>query len=278
MFEAIKCFVKEHVDNRQYIWKLAVSSAKEETRKTTLGMWWNIIRDIVFFVTYGMFMIVIRGGRNNLIDGMPGLFYLFTGLVAWYLINDSLTQGVRCIIKNKGIFTKIKFPILVIPTIETIALFIKRISTFILLFFLLAFICIFFKFTPKVNIFGLLYSLVSLFIFGVVYNVLMSGFFTISKDFRELYKAIMRVQFYFVPIFWSASHDLVNLGVPHRVITIINNLPFIHLINSFRYSLSLGSFPRLYSIGIFWFIVLIMFVVGAFIQFKLRRIYADFIG
>ena len=277
MLEAIKCFFREHFKNRDYIMKLAISSAKQDTRKTTLGMWWNVIRDIVFFITYGLFMIVMRGRSDNGIDGMPTLFYLFTGLVSWYIINDNLMSGVNCILKNRGIFTKIKFPIMTIPTIETIALFIKRFSTFALLILVLYGVCMIYKFTPHINIIGLLYSLVSLFIFGVVYNIFMSGFFTISKDFRELYRAIMRVQFYFVPIFWS-TRDLIRLHVPNIGVQIIENLPFTHLINSFRYSIALGQIPSLTSILIFWSFIIVMFLFGVYIQYKLRRIYADFIG
>ncbi|MDF9866992.1 ABC-type polysaccharide/polyol phosphate export permease [Bacilli bacterium PM5-3] len=276
MVKEVKYFFKEHINNKDYIWKLAVSRAKEDTQKTTLGMYWNVVKDAVFFVAYGFFMMAIRGGNKD-IEGMPKLIYLFTGLVAWYFISDSLNKGVACITRNKKIFSKIKFPILIIPTYETIAIFIRRLSSLALLAVVLIGFMVAGLFTPNINIFGLIYSLVASFLFGVSYNLLVSGFYTISKDFRELYKAIVRIQFYFIPIFWSVYSDIPKFIPFDWAIGFFEKLPFVHLIISFRRSITLGEFPALINIATFAGIVLVMFVAGCYIQYRLRRIYADFV-
>lgn len=276
MLKAIRFFIKEHIENRRYIMKLAVSSANRDTQNTTLGIYWNVVRDAVFFIAYSFFMVVIRGGNSD-IEGMPRLVYLYTGLVAWYMINDNLTLGVKAIVKNKNIFSKIKFPIMIIPTIETIALYIRRLITLGLLAVILIVFMIFTDYRVNINIFGLIYSLIASFVFGLAWTLFVSGFYAISKDFKELYLAIMRIQFYFVPIFWSVSQDIPRTGLPHFVETILNNLPFIHLVNSFRRSISLGEFPALREVMIFTVITVIIFSVGCYLQYRLRRIYADFI-
>ncbi|MEG0283283.1 MAG: hypothetical protein RR543_02390 [Erysipelotrichales bacterium] len=279
MVEAIKYFFKEHIENRRYIYKLAKSKAKQDTEKTTLGMYWNVVRDAVFFATYALFITVMRGkNTGGVMEGQLMLAYLFTGLVAWYLISDFLNSGVKCIMNNKNIFTKIKFPILLLPTIETIAIFIKRISTFVMLIVLLGALAITQGYRPNINIITLVYFGVAIFAFGVSYCLLMSGFYTISKDFRELYKAIVRVQFYFVPIFWSIE-DIVMKShkVPEWIGPILENMPFIHLVNTFRKAINLGTFPPMSEVLIFSGIVVVMFSLGCYIQYKLRRIYADFV-
>ncbi|WP_423364084.1 ABC transporter permease [Mycoplasma sp. P36-A1] len=277
MIKEINYFFKEHKNNSRYILNLALSSAKEETQKTTLGMYWNVFRDAVFFMAYTFFMLAVRGVGGQ-IEGMPRLVYLYTGLVAWYLISDYLNGGVKCILKNKHIFTKIKFPILIIPTFETLAIFIKRWTTFTLLAIILGIIMITTNYRVNINIFGLIYSLLASLVFGIAYSLLMSGFYTISKDFRELYKAIVRIQFYFVPIFWSVLQDIPKMSfLPSWAATFLQNTPFIHLINTFRYSISLGQFPPLSSIAIFMSIVFVMFALGCYIQYRLQRIYADFV-
>ena len=276
MVKEVKSFFKENIDNRRYIFKLAMSSAKADTSNTTLGMYWNVVRDLVFFVAYGFFMMAIRD-KAGIIEDMPLLVYLFTGLVGWYFISDSLNKGVTCIKKNKKIFTKIKFPILIIPTFETIAIFIKRGTTLALLAVILIIFHVVGYFTPNINVIGLIYALFASFIFCVAYNLLMSGFYTISKDFRELYKAIVRIQFYFVPIFWSVYTDIPRFLPYDWVIPVFENLPFIHLINSFRRAITMGEIPSLVNIGIFLVIVLVMFWVGCYVQYRLRRIYADFV-
>lgn len=276
MLKAIYFFIKEHIDNRRYIMKLAVSSATRDTQNTTLGIYWNVVRDAVFFIAYSFFMVVIRGSNSN-IEGMPRLVYLYTGLVAWYLINDYLTLGVKCIVRNKNIFSKIRFPIMIIPTIETIAIIIRRLITLALLAIILIVFMIFTDYRVNINIIGLVYSLIASFVFGLAWSMFISGFYAISKDFRELYLAIMRIQFYFVPIFWSVNQDIARAGLPHIVQTTLNNLPFIHLINAFRRSISLGEIPPIKEIMIFSLITAIIFAVGCYLQYRLRRIYADFI-
>lgn len=276
MLKEIKCFIGENVKHRKSIMSLAVSSAKADTKKTTLGMYWNLIRDLVFFVTYGFFMMVVRSGHD--VEGMPRLAYLILGLVGWYFIADTMNVGVNCILKNKGIFTKIKFPILAIPTIETIAIFIKRIPTLILMAFIMIVIMLSTGFMVKINFIGLVYSLIAFFIFSLSFTLFFSGFYTISKDFRELYKSLARIQFYFVPIFWTLDDITKGLkGLPHWVATVIENLPFIHLVESFRNSIALDQIPSWQGIVVFLVITIVMFALGCYMQYRLRRIYSDFV-
>lgn len=276
MIKEIKCFLDENIKHRKSILSLAVSSAKADTKKTTLGMYWNLIRDLVFFVTYGFFMMVVRSGSG--IGGMPRLMYLLLGLVGWYFIQDTINQGVNCILKNKQIFTKIKFPILAIPTFEVIAIYIKRIPTLILMSLMLIVIMFATGFMININFFGLIYSFFAFFIFSVAFTLFFSGFYTISKDFRELYKSIARIQFYFVPIFWTLNDIVHGLrGLPHWVVIVVENLPFIHLVETFRNAIALNEFPHWTNIVVFLVITFILFAMGCYVQYRLRRIYSDFV-
>lgn|GEM_PF-2151654 len=279
MIKEMKYWLDEHTQNIQYIKKLAVTSAVSDTQSTTLGMWWDVIRDVIFFITYSFFMLVVRGrgSGGELMDGIPTFVYLFTGLAAWYLISDYLTNAVGCMVKNKGIYTKIKFPIMIIPTYEVLAIFIRRLITFGIVTVLLIFVTLTSDYVPHINIFGLVYSIVASIAFGIAYTLFMSGFYTISKDFRELYRAIVRIQFYFIPIFWSIHSLPGGNRLPEWTAKVLENLPFIHLINTFRYAISLGQFPPLLNVGIFLIWLFVLFAVGCYLQYRLQRIYADFV-
>jgi len=278
LLKEIRYWAGEHSHNFRYIGQLAMSSAKQDTQRTTLGMYWKLFRDIIFFITYSFFMTVVRGRAGGEMGGMNAFVYLFTGLAAWYLISDYLGQGVKCMLKNKGIFTKIKFPIMIIPTYETLAIFINRGITFSIVAIMLLGMTIFYDgYTPHINLFGLIYSLVASFIFGVSYSLFMSTFFTISRDFRELYNAINRVAFYFVPIFWAVDNIPGGNRLPSWFPEFLKNTPFVHLIDSFRNAISLNQFPPLHSIAIFMTFCLVLFCGGCFLQYRLQRIYADFV-
>lgn len=279
MVKEIQAYFEEHKGKSKYIFQLALSSAKSDTKNTTLGIYWYVVRDLVFFIAYGFFMMVIRG-RSGDVEGIPVMVYLYTGLAAWYLIADYLNSGVKCMTNNKKIFTKIKFPILIIPTYETIAIFIRRIISFVLITLILVVFMLISDYRVDINFFGLFYALFASFIFGVSYILFMSSFYTISKDFRQLYMAITRIQFYFVPIFWStqemARFETVNKYFP-GLGDILEYFPFIHLVNSFRRAISLHEFPPIQHILVFLGVVLFLFLVGVYIQYRMRRIYADFV-
>ncbi|MGL4382786.1 MAG: ABC transporter permease [Bacilli bacterium] len=274
MIKEVKYFFQEHIENSHTIMKLAVSSAKQATAKTTLGIYWNLVKDIVFFIAYSFFIIVVRSGSKNP-EGTPKVIFLIIGLVAWYVLNDTLTSGIKCMVKNKNIYTKIKFPIMIIPTFETIAIFYRRILTFILLIIILFVFTITTSFKVELNIIGIIYAIIGMFIFSLSYNLFISGFYTISKDFRELYQALVRIQLYFVPVFWSIYDDL-PAQTPKFLVLIIKNNPLVHLINTFRRAITHGALPRLSNVIVFLIIVLILFMLGCFIQYRLRKVYSDF--
>lgn len=275
--------VSEIYNNRHMIGKMAHSIFQQETLKTTLGSYWHIVRDIVFFITYVMFMLFMRGSGE--VEGIPVIMYLVSGLVAWYYISDILGGGATCIKASKGIISKVKFPVTIIPIYHSIAIFYRRGLTYIIL----AAVVLVYVITdaPGVEVHPIkfAYYTFAMFVCMVGFSILFSALVAISRDFHELYKSFIRIQMYFNPIFWDissvqnklagSSSSLVNfIEVPFNIL-MLN--PSIYILTGYRESFGSVRTNTLETTLVFWGIVVLMYLVGFKLQARVRSLYADII-
>ena len=267
MWNSLKYVFAEHKNNLYRIWQMSLSHMKKQTVRTSLGMGWVFIRDLVFFVIFIIFRYLMSGSAE--VDGMNFIVYLVTGLVPWFFMNEVINSGVNAISMNKAIIKSIQFPITIIPTIEVIAIFLKRLFTLIIAFV----VCAVFGYLKNFNILLLIYYFISMLLLMVSFNLVLSAFIAISLDFTQLYLSITRVIFFSLPILWSFE-KLNNLN---WAITLIKLNPMVYIIIGFRDAFVIGNAPNLeYSIY-FWIVCVTMLFLGSFTQFRLRKYYSDFI-
>ncbi|WOO86627.1 hypothetical protein RZE82_05800 [Mollicutes bacterium LVI A0039] len=280
LFEEIRYGLNEVFTRVPMIMKLSYTNFLLETKNTTLGSYWHIVRDIIFFITYISFMIFMRG--NGDIDGIPVILFLVSGLVPWYYISDVMNGSVNCIRNSNGIISKVKFPVTIIPFYSAIGAFYKRALTYIIL----AVIVIYFFATNQLDTFKpltFLYFNAAMLIYMVSFALVFSSLISVSKDFTELYRAIQRVQMYFLPVFWdftmigkklSFSTPLYDT-IGHGILVLLKLNPVAYILNGFRASFGgVNHTSPAYTLC-FWIIVIVMYTIGFSLQYRLRKIYAD---
>lgn len=266
VFTAIKYIINEHIINKKRILLLSVSHAKKQTEGTTLGIGWTFIRDLAYFATLVIFRYLLAG--NAQVDGMHLMVYLITGLVPWYFINEVMHAGVNAIITNKVLVMGMQFPVVVLPTIEACAIFIKRLFNILILFIIVAI----FGDLTKFN-FGLfLYYYTAMFLLMFAYNLFVSAVITLSKDFTNFYLTFLRAVFFLTPILWSFS----KIKDHPMIISLLKLNPLAYIILGFRDVFVYGKAPALHYSLYFWAVFLILFILGCIFQFKLRKYYADY--
>lgn len=266
MITAIKELLIEHYNCRHILIRLAIDNTGRETLRTSFGILWLYFRDLVYFIVYTLFRILVAGNGN--VEGMKTIPFVILGLIPWFFINDSLSRGSTIIRANRAIIKSIKFPVIVLPTIETISIFIQRGFTLLVAFA----ITIFFGYSNQINYIGWLYYIIAMFFLMLGFTMIFSAIIAISGDFQQFYLAILRVLVYSLPVIWS--FDKINSPIL-KVALKIN--PIVYIIQGFRNELVFGTSKTssLYSVY-FWLIILFMLCVGAFIQSKLKKFYSDF--
>ena len=257
---------REHKQNIRLITKMAVMNMGKQTVRSTLGIFWTYFHDFIYILVFIVFRMLIAGGGD--IMGMDSTFYMVSGMIPWFFLNDVLTQGSMAIRSNQGIVQSIRFPVVVLPTVEVCSILLKRMFTFAVLFVIAAVYGYMRTFRPMLFLYYLLCSVV----LSVAMNLVISALVAVSDDFKQLYDALLRVLIYTVPILWDFSYvDSAGLHVLLRL------NPMVYVIKGFRSAFVYGSTQNAGYAVYFWMCVLLFFAAGSCMQDRLKRYYADFV-
>lgn len=266
MFESIKYVTKEHIRNYRLIIKMAFMDSEKQVIRSSIGITWTYFHDILYIAVFIMFRLLISG--NSYIMGMNSSVYLISGMIPWFFISDVLSQGSMEIRSSKGIIQSIKFPAVILPTISVISIFIKRLLSFALIFI----VCLGFGYIRFFHPVLFIYYIICALALTLSLNLVLTALVALSEDFRQLHNAITRVLIYTMPIIWDYSR--VN-SIAINVLLRVN--PMVYVVKGFRDAFVLGMTQDLIYTIYFWGCVIVLFAIGSFLQFRLKKFYADFV-
>lgn len=196
--------LKEHIEYRQQIAKLAKADLIKTYRGAALGWSWAIIKPAVtIFVYWFAFAIGLKSGGN--VYGYPFFLWLIAGLIPWFYINDMLTAGTDCIRKYSYLVTKMKFPVSTIPTFVSLS----KLSVSIILICIMIIIFWILGFAPDVYYLQIIFYLFLSFAFWTVWALFSSLLAAISKDFANLVKSFVTAVFWLSGIIWDPEQVTV---------------------------------------------------------------------
>ena len=122
MGQTIATILRDHIVYRKQIIKLAGSDLRRTYRASALGWAWAVIKPLVtIFVYWFAFSVGLRKGGD--IAGYPFVLWLISGIVPWFYMSEMLTLGTECILRNRYLVTKMKYPVSTIPTFTSISKF-----------------------------------------------------------------------------------------------------------------------------------------------------------
>lgn len=190
--------IKDHIQYRQQIFKLAKADLIKTYRGAALGWAWAIIKPAVtIFVYWFTFSIGLRGGKD--VEGFPFFLWLISGVIPWFYMNDMITGGTESIRKYSYLVTKMKFPISTIPTFFSISKFMVH----LVLLAIMIIIFIAMGYPPDIYLLQLpIYMLLS-FVFFTTFSLFASLLACMSKDFANLVKSLVTAVFWLSGIIWN---------------------------------------------------------------------------
>ena len=192
--------LKDHIQYRQQIFKLAKADLIKTYRGAALGWAWAIIKPAVtIFVYWFTFQIGLRAGKN--VEGFPFFLWLISGVIPWFYMSDMITGGSECIRKYSYLVTKMKFPISTIPTFFSISKFMVH----LVLLAVMIIIFIIMGYPPDIYLLQLpIYMLLS-FLFFTTFSLFASLLACMSKDFSNLVKSLVTAVFWLSGIIWNIN-------------------------------------------------------------------------
>lgn len=257
----------EHVRHLRLINRLAIRDIQSKFRMHYLGVLWQFITPTVqIFVFWFIFGLGLRGGQP--VGDTPFFVWLVVGLIPWFFINPSMTQGANSIYSRLNLVSKMKFPVSILPSVTLVS----NSVTFLVMLVVLIVILLFNGFLPSLYYLQIPYYLLCTYTFVFSFALLFSTFTTIVRDIQSLLQTMMRMLFYLTPIFWDQSN------FPAYLIPILKLNPLYYLITGFRNSFlyNVWFFEDLTLTMYFWLFTILMLFLGAIFHLKFRERFADY--
>ena len=145
---------------------------------------------------------------------------LICGIVPWFYMSEMLTLGTECILRNRYLVTKMKYPVSTIPTFTSISKF----AVHLILLMMTILIFILTGHMPTVYMVQLPFYMLCNFLFFTGWALFAAPIAAISTDFSNLVKSFVTAVFWLSGILWEV--DSMHNKLAHQLL-MLNPVTFI---------------------------------------------------
>jgi ABC-2 type transport system permease protein/lipopolysaccharide transport system permease protein len=233
-----------------------INNLRRRYRRSVLGFAWSLLNPLLT-------MIVLTLVFSLLFKSSPRDFamHLFTGLLPWMFVSDSITNGSLSIVTSEAFLKKVYIPKMFFPLVsvgtEAVNFGLSMVSMIILGFCLGMHIGSTILLAPLaiLLLFGFSYSVSLLLAIGTVY----------FRDLTHIVKICLSAAFYLVPIIYP----LAQIPEPYRKYFLLN--PMYYFINLFRLTINDCRIPTLLDWAIPTASMLIVFTMAMYTLMKTEK-------
>jgi teichoic acid transport system permease protein len=205
MFSTLWSVIVENFSRSAQIRRLAVFELQKTVRGAVLGWVWLFIRPIIYIGTF-WFALEIGLRADRVTGDAPFLLWLSCGLIPWFYISDMLGGGSNVYGRYSYLINRVNFPMSVIPTFYSLSHFIVFLISMVILIVVML-IC---GYPLTLYALQVPFIAVIMFVFFNLFSLMTSPFSAISKDFKNLIKAVS------LPIFWLSGiiFNFATIDIP----------------------------------------------------------------
>jgi lipopolysaccharide transport system permease protein/teichoic acid transport system permease protein len=251
---------------RKIIFQMALEDFHKQYTGSFLGIIWAFIQPLVFVLTlWFVFAIGLRQARGQ--EPVPFVIWLMTGMFFWFFFSEILQTGAGVIREKSYLVKNVRFEVSMLPVIKILSALLVHLVFVILLAVLLIFNGI----SPQLHWLQTGYYLLAAIMLSLGTCWITAALNVFVKDIRHLTQIIIRIGFWFTPIFWKADH------LPGPLKTIVKLNPAFYLIQGYRDSLIYKTWfwERPALTLYFWMFTFIILFLGAVIFRRLSPHFAD---
>lgn len=254
------------VNNMELLKTLILNDFKKQYFGSYLGLFWAYAQPITFIIViWFVFEIGFRTNPNT--NGTPFFLWLVCGIIPWFLIANTLTNGSNSIVSNSFLVKKVNFRLSILPLVQVGSSLIIHLS----LVLVLIFSSLMYGYSPSfywIQIVFYLFCSIYMLV-GVLW--LTSSLRVFIKDISSFISVLVQMGFWATPIFWSS--DLI----PEKYLWIIKLNPANYIVEGYRDTFinQTWFWERGNDTLLFFSISTIFFILGAYVFKKLRPHFAD---
>jgi len=263
MFRTYKEILKEHIEWRGQILKLAKADIIKTYSGAALGWAWALIKPTTTILVFWFaFSVGLRRGGD--INGFPFILWLIAGIVPWFYMSEMITSGAGAIRKYKYLVTKMKFPVSTIPTFIGIA----KLAVHLCLMVIVIALFLIFGYKPEIYWLQIPLYMLLMVVFFIEWGLFSSMLASMSKDFLNLVKSLTTAIFWLSGIMW----DINDINTPW-IQTLLKFNPVTFVSTGYRNAFIYGKWiwEDWVSVGAFAAVMVVMTIAAIWSYKKLIK-------
>lgn len=273
---------KQIYDYRQMIKGLIRRDLRGRYKGSVLGFFWTFLNPLLQLVVYTLLFGILL--KSNIPDFY---LYLFIGLIPWIFMSTCVSGGAGCILEQKSLVTKVRFPREVIPISYATTAFINMLLTFIIIFGVIAIQMginswnFGYPVNPLKEPFNFL-PLLSLplifiieYILGLGMTFLCSSITVYFRDMQHILGIITMLWCYCTPIMYSLENILAGDKYEKYYKVFLYANPMTSIIEAYHNILYTGTWPNFLNLLIGLAYAIFFLVIGFLVFELLKKRFAE---
>ena len=228
---------------------------KKKYKRTILGVGWSLLSPLLSLLIMKLVFTQFFGARTP-----HYTIYIFCGNVVWAYFSEATHSGMRALIDNASIFTKVNVPKYLFLLSSNMQALISFLLTVVILFVFVAFDSLRFS----LQYLMLLYPMLLLLLFNLGVGMILSAGYVFFRDTGYLYDVFLRLLMYCSAIFYSID----QYGPEIQRIFLIN--PVYLFIKYFRCIIIETSIPSIQFHLLMLGYTIVVLVIGSVMYKKLN--------
>ena len=188
--------IKKLMQHRFLFEELVKRDFKTKYKRTVLGIGWSLLSPLLLLLVLKLVFTNIYGRTTPHFS-----IYLFCGVLVWNYFTEATKGGMRSLMDNSGIFTKVNVPKYLFLLSKNVQALISFLLTLVILFIFVAFDTLAFS----LRYFSLFYPIICLVLFNIGVGMILSALYIFFRDTQYLYDIFTRLLMYLSAIFYTVD-------------------------------------------------------------------------
>lgn len=192
----LRSSIRRFEEHRFLFEELVKRDFKIKYKRTVLGVGWSLLSPMLTLLIMKLVFTQFFGRTTP-----HYTIFIFCGNVVWSYFSEATTGGMRALLGNAGIITKVNVPKYLFVLSRNIQALLSFLLTLVVLFLFVVFDTLPFTW----NALMLVYPILLLVFFNIGVGMILSALYVFFRDIEYLYGIFLRLLLYVSAIFYSVD-------------------------------------------------------------------------
>jgi len=255
--------IKRHA---RLLLRVSKNELKARYAGATFGVAWAFLTPLLVLATNATVYSLVLKVRVPGLTGLDYVLFIFSGLVPFMMLSESLTAGLSSIIGSKSVWTNTVFPVDLAPVK---AVLLSQGNMFVGNLLIITVTLLTGKLAPTVILLPVLWGLQIIALIGL--NWILSLANILIRDIQNVIGVLLMVMMVGTPIVYTAEM------VPHSLSWVVALNPFAHFVAAYQSVLVLGRWPDPVNLLVATVFSVTLFVLGGMLFARAKPVLLDYV-